>query len=124
LIWDSKVSATFDYVSLFSENKEKLNDQFQLKILQCENKLLKKNLEQIWPISEAVILRRLCKKLLEKLIKKNINIIDIDNYIPDIKILKNYLKSLSVNYFPDKVGKDKNFDIEKDLKKLIAELEK
>jgi len=45
-----------------------------------------------------VITRRFCKKLLEELIKDNITIINLNNYTPDIQILKKYLSSVSSNY--------------------------
>ena len=60
--------------------------------------MLRKSMEQIWPIAEAVITRRFSKKLLEELIKKNINLIDIENYNPDIQIINNYKASLALNY--------------------------
>jgi len=75
-------------------------------------------------ITEAVILRRFCNKLLELLIKKNINLIDVEYYIPDVQILNNYAPILSKNYMAFmKNKKEESIDIEKEVKNIISNIE-
>ena len=90
-------------------------------ILESKSEELNKNLEKIWPISEAVISRRFCKKLLEILIRDNINKIDIENYSPDIPIIKSYQKSLLKHYI---YRKGINRDIPTTLEEKINNLER
>ena len=124
IIWDIKVTSEFNYIKFFKECNKNINEHYQIEILKCEKELMRKNLEQIWPITEAVILRRFCKKLLEMLIKKNINLIDVENYIPDVQILNNYALSLSKNYMAYmKNKKEESIDIEKEVKIIISNIE-
>ena len=58
--------------------------------MKCELELYKKELEKTLPVFEAVIMRRFVKILLEILIIKNIDIIEIKNYVPSPTILNNY----------------------------------
>ena len=122
--WDIKVTSEFNYIKFFKECNKNINEHYQIEILKCEKEVMRKNLEQIWPITEAVILRRFCKKLLEMLIKKNINLIDVENYIPDVQILNNYALSLSKNYMAYmKNKKEESIDIEKEVKIIISNIE-
>ena len=122
--WDIKVTSEFNYIKFFKECNKNINEHYQIEILKCEKEVMRKNLEQILPITEAVILRRFCKKLLEMLIKKNINLIDVENYIPDVQILNNYALSLSKNYMAYmKNKKEESIDIEKEVKIIISNIE-
>ena len=122
--WDIKVTSEFNYIKFFKECNKNINEHYQIEILKCEKEVMRKNLEQILPITEAVILRRFCKKLLEILIKKNINLIDVENYIPDVQILNNYALSLSKNYMAYmKNKKEESIDIEKEVKIIISNIE-
>lgn len=67
-----------------------------------------------------MITRRFCKKLLEELIKDNITIINLNNYTPDIQILKKYLSSVSSNYIFRKGFKE---DTGLRFKNIISDLE-
>ena len=116
---DAKVKSAINYLNSFNQYNININNQYQIEIFQYETKVMKKSLERIWPMTEAVITRRFCKKLLELLIKKNINLIDIENYTPDIQLLKNYVKSLKLNYIPFRKG----INIESEMKKFIENFE-
>ena len=122
--WNAEVNGAKNYVNLFKQYNMNVDNQYQIEILKNEIKVMKKNLEQIWPIAEAVITRRFCKKLLELLIKKNINQLNIENYTPEIQALKTYLKSLSLNYIPPKLGISNDINIQSEVEKIITELEK
>jgi len=76
-----------DKRGLYYEYQYPIN-KYQIKAL----KALKTSLKQIWPITEAAMTRRFCKKLLEELIKDNIAFIDLNNYTPNIKIKKLFVK--------------------------------
>ena len=65
--WNAEVNGAKNYVNLFKQYNINVDNQYQIEILKNEIKVMKKNLEQIWPIAEAVITRRFCKKLLELL---------------------------------------------------------
>ena len=122
--WDIKVTSELNYIKFFKECNKNINEYYQIKNLKCEKEVMRKNLEQKWLITEAVILKRFCKKLLELLIKKNINLIDVENYIPDVQILKNYALSLSKNYMAlMKNKKEESIDIEKEVKNIISNIE-
>jgi len=124
IYWDIKVTSEFNYIKFFKECNKNINEHYQIEILKYEKEVMRKNLEQIWPITEAVILRRFCTKLLEMLIKKNINLIDVENYIPDVQILNNYALSLSKNYMAFmKNKKEESIDIEKEVKIIISNIE-
>ncbi len=45
-------------MNLFKQYNINVDNQYQIEILKNEIKAMKKNLEQIWPIAEAVITRR------------------------------------------------------------------
>ena len=87
-----------NFIIFYKNDKRGLNYEYQYPINKYQIKALKASLKQIWPITEAAMTRRFCKKLLEELIKDNIAFIDLKNYTPDIQILKNYLLSVSSNY--------------------------
>ena len=87
-----------NFIIFYKNDKRGLNYEYQYPINKYQIKALKASLKQIWPITEAEMTRRFCKKLLEELIKDNISLIELKNYTPDIQILKNYLSSVSSNY--------------------------
>ena len=92
-----------------------LDKDYKIKFLENEIANLKDNIKNIF--SETVILRFI-KKLLEIFIVKNINYIEIENYIPDKNILENYDKSLEKNYV---YRNGFNDDIQKSIKNLIEQ---
>ena len=47
-----------ELTNLFKQYNINVDNQYQIEILKNEIKAMKKNLEQIWPIAEAVITRR------------------------------------------------------------------
>ena len=107
----SEVRAVKNYIASYKKERKNLNNEYQLRIKQYQIKALRESLKKIWPISEAVISRRFCKKLLEELIRDNIESISLNNYNPDIQILKNYLSRVSE-------------DLALKLKNIITDLEK
>ena len=88
--------------------------QSHLSILKIHSNILQKEIQKMNPIVYAVLLRKLSKFLLEKLIFRYINDVDIKNYIPSIEILKKYHSRLDGL---------KKFDIAKKIKKEIDSLE-
>ena len=119
--FESEVRAVKNNIVSYKKERKSLNNEYQLRIKQYQIKALRDSLKQIWPISEAVISRRFCKKLLEELIRDNITSISLNNYTPDIQILKNYLASVSSNYI---FREGFNEDLALKLKNIIADLEK
>ena len=110
-----------NYIISFKKKKNILPMRYKFDLIKFRSETLKKKLDQIWPITDAVITRRLSKKLLEILIKKNINQIELPNYSPDIKILRNYETSIKNNYiYRSGISKNIRFELEK----LISETEK
>lgn len=118
--FEINIRATTNYIVAFKNTKDKLPKKYRYDLIKLKSRMFKKKIEQIWPITDAVISRRFSKKLLEILIKKNIDKINVVNYIPDIKILKNYRTSVASNYIYRK-GKAKN--IKPELDKLISDME-
>ena len=118
--FEINIRATTNYIVAFKNTKDKLPKKYRYDLIKLKSRMFKKKIEQIWPITDAVISRRFSKKLLEILIKKNIDKINVVNYIPDIKILKNYRTSVASNYIYRK-GKTKN--IKPELDKLISDME-
>ena len=119
--FEINIRATTNYIVAFKNTKDRLPKKYRYDLIKLKSRMFKKKIEQIWPITDAVISRRFSKKLLEILIKNNINKINVVNYIPDIKILKNYRTSVASNYIYRK-GKTKN--IKQELDKLISDMEK
>ena len=88
-----------NYIGFYRMSDIELGKEFKINFLKCELELYKKELTKTLPIiKEAVILRKFVKILLEKLIIKNIDNIDINDYIPNPSILLNYQKSLNSHY--------------------------
>ena len=50
--------------------------------------------------------------------------LNIENYTPEIQPLKTYMKSLSLNYMPPKIGISNGINIQSEVEKIITELEK
>ena len=69
-VWQYSVKLAKNFIISFQQQRKNLRQEYQFEIMKYQNKTLKKSLEQIWPISEAAIVRRFSKKLLEELIKK------------------------------------------------------
>ena len=67
-ILDARVKSAKEYIVSYKLRRNNLKNEYFVDIYELKSKILMKNLEQIWPISEAVITRRFCKKLLEYLI--------------------------------------------------------
>ena len=95
--------------------------QYENNIIKNECHILSIEIKKLKPIFEAVNLRIFNKKLLEILIRKNINSIDVVNYFPEVNKLKCYLKSLKCHYIKKKESKK---DIQKEITDLIQILEK
>ena len=125
---DARIKSAKEYLFSYKQRKSNLKIEYSLDILDLKTEILKKNIKQIWPISDAVITRRFSKKLLEYLIRDNINQISLENYIPDIQALKKYKESMSHNYIYRKMpkGKDKKKELNKEmeLEKIISLIEK
>ena len=107
LIW---MKYSFDKIDLDFINKISF-----IKIKYLETNLL------TTPIYEAVTVRRRIKVLLEYFIKKNIEKIEVKNYIPSEKVINNYIKSINDHFWK----KDDNIaNIIKSLDDFIEENEK
>ena len=85
-----------------------------LSILKIHSNILQKEIQKLNPIVYAVLLRKLSKFLLEKLIYRYINDIDVINYVPSLEILKKYHSRLDGL---------KKFDMAKKIKNEIDALE-
>ena len=105
-----------NYIRSYKISDIGFEKEFKINFLKCELDSYKKELEKGIPISEAIILNKLVKILLEKLIIKNIDNIDIIDYIPNPIILSNYLKSLKSHYI---VRDNDDMNIENKLKEEI-----
>ena len=92
------IKLTENFIESFRESNIGLEKDFSINFMKCELELYKKEIEKTLPVFEAVIMRRFVKALLEILIIKNIDIIEIKNYIPSPTILNNNQKSLISNY--------------------------
>ena len=87
---------------------EDYSHQSQIKMLKIQCKALLNEIQKMSPIVTAVLLRKLAKFVMEKLIFKYINIIDTENYVPSLEILKKYelrLKALKKNELKIKMQK-------------------
>ena len=93
-----------------------LDKDFNIKFLESEIIILKDIIKKLNIFSEAIILRKFIKKLLEIFIAKNINDIKLENYIPEKKILEKYESSLNINYVH---RKGINENIQKSINELI-----
>ena len=108
------------FIKLYKESLQHLDLKYESNVLKTNYNLLEKELRKMRPIYEAVAIRIFVKKLLEDLIKKNINDIYLINYTPEITVLNNYLKCLEMYYISER-GHKKN--IQKEIKKLITDIE-
>lgn len=114
------IRLTEGYISNYIKSKTNFDIVYWKTILENEVSVLKNIVKKLNPIAEAVILRRFIKKLLEEVILKKYDIIDVENYIPNINVLKSYKLSISKHYFH---RKGINKDIQSSLDNLIAEEE-
>ena len=114
------IRLTEGYISNYIKSKTNFDIVYWKTILENEVSVLKNIVKKLNPIAEAVILRRFIKKLLEKKKKKKYDIIDVENYVPNINVLKSYKLSISKHYFH---RKGINKDIQSSLDNLIAEEE-
>ena len=105
-----------NYIRSYKISDIGFEKEFKINFLKCELDSYKKELEKGIPITEAIILNKLVKILLEKLIIKNIDNIDIIDYIPNSIILSNYLKSLKSHYI---IRDNDDINIENKLKEEI-----
>jgi len=125
---EARIKSEKEYLTSYKQRKSNLKNEYTLDILDLKTKILKKNIKQIWPISDAVITRRFTKKLLEPLIRENIEQISLENYIPNIQTLKKYKVSMSNNYIYREIsqgkGKKKELNKEMELGKIISLMEK
>lgn len=125
---EARIKSEKEYLTSYKQRKSNLKNEYTLDILDIKTKILKKNIKQIWPISDAVITRRFTKKLLESLIRDNIKRISLENYIPNIQTLKKYKVSMSNNYIYREIsqgkGKKKELNKEMELGKIISLMEK
>ena len=125
---EARIKSEKEYLTSYKQRKSNLKNEYTLDILDLKTKILKKNIKQIWPISDAVITRRFTKKLLESLIRDNIKRISLENYIPNIQTLKKYKVSMSNNYIYREIsqgkGKKKELNKEMELGKIISLMEK
>ena len=125
---EARIKSEKEYLISYKQRKSNLKNEYTLDILDLKTKILKKNIKQIWPISDAVITRRFTKKLLESLIRDNIKRISLENYIPNIQTLKKYKVSMSNNYIYREIsqgkGKKKELNKEMELGKIISLMEK
>ena len=108
------------FIKLYKESLQRLDLKYESDILKINCDLLEKELRKISPIYEAVTIRIFVKKLLEALIRKNIDDIYLINYNPEITVLNNYLKCLKMYYISERGSKK---DIQKEIKNLIADIE-
>ena len=70
---------------------------------------------------EAVVVRICVNKLLETFIKKNIKIIEIENYSPKKESIDSYLNSLKLNYVYNRFNKTQN--IEKEISEIAKKMD-
>ena len=106
-LYQIKIVLAQEFVYFYKENKQNFDKEYWIGLLENELTFLKNIIKKINPITEAVVLRRFVKKMMEKYIKKNIKKIEIQNYSPDLKILESYENSVNKNYVYRKgFGKD------------------
>jgi len=91
------------FIFTYKEFISNLSLKCNIKYLQTECRLLEFDIEEMKPIYEAVVLRICTKKLLEIFIKKNIQLIELNNYSPSKDDLNIYLKSLQSNLYSIKI---------------------
>ena len=96
------------FIIIFKEYISNLEIKCNIKYLKNECHILSLDIEQMKPIYEAVVLRICVKKLLEIFIRKNINLIELDNYSPEEENMIIYLNSLKINYVPNRYNKEEN----------------
>ena len=100
------------HVKSFSLQTEYEN---QIKILIFQSEILSKEIQRINPIYNAVIIRKMVKLLEERIISCFISYFDVENYTPNIDLLKKYKNSLD---------KYKFYDLSKKIEKEILIREK
>lgn len=66
-----------NFVIFYKNERRSLNYEYQYSKNKNQIKTLKESLKQIWPITEALITKRFCEKILEELIKDNIAFIGL-----------------------------------------------
>ena len=117
------IDFTENFIGDYRISDIELGKEFKINFLKCELELYKKELSKTLPIFEAVVIRKFVKILLEKLIIKNIDIIDISGYFPNPTVLRNYQKSLASHYIfregMDNNKSDDNINIETKIKEEI-----
>lgn len=121
------IKFTENFIESYRESSIGSDKNLRINFIICELELYKKELEKTLPIFEALILKRFVKKLLEMIIIKNIDIIELKDYIPNPSILNNYQKSLNSHYFFRKkmekdikeTNKDSDINIEEKIKEEI-----
>ena len=119
--WKSNIKEFKLDIQLYKQNLSYLELNYQYNILKTEFKILNIEYKKIKPVYEAISLRILSKKILEILINKNIQLIDVYDYIPESDTLKKYYNCLKSYYFPD-LRNNKN--IQNNVKALIQNIEK
>ena len=100
------------HVKSFSLQTEYEN---QIKILIFQSEILSKEIQRINPIYNAVIIRKMVKLLEKRIISCFISYFDVENYTPNIDLLKKYKNSLN---------KYKFYDLSKKVEKEILIREK
>ena len=109
---DYEIRLANSYISNFKESISNLKLQCNIKYLKNQCALLSLDINEMKPIYEAVVVRICVKKLLETFIKKNIKIIEIENYSPKKESMYSYLNSLKSNYVYNRFNKVQNIERE------------
>ena len=92
--YKTSISLAKTFIYIYRENKINFDRDYWICLIDKELTVLKNFIQILKPFTDAVILKRFAKKLLEIFILKNIDIIELDNYFPSPKIVENYRKSL------------------------------
>ena len=118
---DYEIRLANSYISNFKESISNLKLQCNIKYLKNQCTLLSLDIAEMKPIYEAVVVRICVKKLLEIFIKKNIKIIEIENYSPKKESIDSYLNSLKSNYVYNRFNKTQN--IEKEISEIAKKMD-
>lgn len=118
---DDEIMLANLYITNFKESILNLKAQCNIKYLKYQCTLLSLDIAEMKPIYEAVVVRICVKKLLEIFIKKNIKIIEIENYSPGKESIDSYLNSLRKNYVCNRFNKTQN--IEKTVSEIAKKME-